>query len=175
MLLSVRLLSFLNFWTNLVFYHITIWHKPLILAFSRISMLKLIIHLRPVARYLLIAWLLTIIILSSIPNIPTLKIHTARTEIRLDYLMHFCEYGVLTFIAFLSFSGKEFKINYKKIGLIAVSLILFAILDELHQKLIPGRSYNIKDIMSNVTGILVATVFTIIVFRFIKEKIIQQG
>jgi VanZ family protein len=138
-------------------------------------MLKLIIYLRPVARYLLIAWLLTIIIISSIPNIPTLKIHTARTEIRLDYLMHFCEYGVLTFIAFLSFSGKEFQINYKKIGLIAVSLILFAILDELHQKLIPGRSYNIKDIMSNVTGILAVTAFTVIVFRQVEDKIVQEN
>ena len=136
-------------------------------------MLKLIIFLRPFARYLLIAWILTIIILSSIPNIPTLKVHTARVEIRLDYLMHFCEYGVLTFIAFLSFAGSEFKINYKKYILITMGLILFAVLDELHQKLIPGRSYNIKDILSNITGILAAMVITIIVFRIIKDKLIQ--
>ena len=136
-------------------------------------MLKLIIFLRPFARYLLIAWILTIIILSSIPNIPTLKVHTARAEIRLDYLMHFCEYGVLTFIAFLSFAGSEFKINYKKYILITMGLILFAVLDELHQKLIPGRSYNIKDILSNISGILAAMVFTMIVFRIIKDKLIQ--
>ena len=134
-------------------------------------MLKLITYLRPVARYLLIAWILTIIIVSSIPNIPTLKIHTAKSEIRLDYLMHFCEYGVLTFIAFLSFAGKEFKIGYRKVLLITISLIIFAVLDELHQKLIPGRSYNIKDIMSNVTGILVVTIFTVILFRLIKDRI----
>jgi VanZ family protein len=133
-------------------------------------MLKLIIYLRPVARYLLIAWILTIIIVSSIPNIPTLKIHTAKSEIRLDYLMHFCEYGVLTFIAFLSFAGKEFKIGYRKVLLITISLIIFAVLDELHQKLIPGRSYNIKDIMSNVTGIVTVTMFTGILFRLIKDK-----
>jgi VanZ family protein len=137
-------------------------------------MLKLIIFLRPVARYLLIAWILTIIILSSIPNIPTLKIHTAKSEIRLDYLMHFCEYGVLTFIAFLSFAGKEFKIGFRKVLIIAVSLILFAVLDELHQKLIPGRSYNIKDIMSNVTGIVVVTVLVVIVFRIIMDKTIKE-
>ncbi len=136
-------------------------------------MLKLIIFLRPFARYLLIAWILTIIILSSIPNIPTLKVRTARAEIRLDYLIHFCEYGVLTFIAFLSYAGSLFKINYKKYILITVGLILFAVLDELHQKLIPGRSYNIKDILSNITGILAAMVFTIIVFRIIKDKLIQ--
>jgi VanZ family protein len=130
-------------------------------------MLKLIIYLRPVARYLLITWVITIIIVSSIPNIPTLKIHTAKHEIRLDYLMHFCEYGVLTFIAFLSFAGREFKIGYRKVLLITFSLIIFAVLDELHQKLIPGRSYNIKDIMSNVTGIVAVTIFTMFMFRSI--------
>jgi|ERR1035437_57112 VanZ family protein len=134
-------------------------------------MLKLIIFLRPFARYLLIAWVLTIIILSSLPNIPTLKIHTARAEIRLDYMMHFCEYGVLTFMAHLSFTGKEFKINYKKFILITVSLILFAILDELHQKLIPGRTYSLKDIVSNVTGILAAGLFTLIVFKVIGNRL----
>jgi VanZ family protein len=134
-------------------------------------MLKLIIFLRPFARYLLIAWTLTIIIISSIPNIPTLKIHTARTEIRLDYLMHFCEYGFLTFVTFLSFAGNEFRISYRKILLITVSLIIFAIADELHQKLIPGRSYNIMDIMSNITGILAATIFCLVVFRFVGDKL----
>jgi VanZ family protein len=133
-------------------------------------MLKLIIYLRPIARYLLIAWLLTIIIVSSITNIPTLKIHTAKADIRLDYLMHFCEYGVLTFMAQLSFTGNEFKISYKKFFLITVSLILFAILDELHQKLIPGRTYNVKDIASNVTGILATTVFTLLIFRSIRIR-----
>jgi VanZ family protein len=133
-------------------------------------MLKLIIYLRPFARYLLIAWFLTIIIVSSIPNIPTLKIHTARAEIRLDYLMHFCEYGFLAFLTFLSFAGKEFKISYRKVLLIAVILILFAILDEYHQKLIPGRSFNHKDILSNVTGILAATIFSMVIFRLIIKK-----
>jgi VanZ family protein len=134
-------------------------------------MLKLIIYLRPIARYLLIAWVLTIIIVSSIPNIPTLKIHTARAEFRLDHLMHFCEYGILAFVAQLSFAEKEFRIIYKKFMIITVSLILFAVLDELHQKLIPGRTYSVKDIASNVTGILMATIFTIVVFSILERRI----
>ena len=134
-------------------------------------MLKLIIYLRPYARYLLIAWALTIIIVSSIPNIPTLKIHTAKSVIRLDYMMHFCEYGVLAFMTFLSFARNEFTISYKKFIVITVSLILFAILDELHQKLIPGRTYSIKDIASNMTGILAAGIFTLVLFRFVRIKL----
>jgi VanZ family protein len=146
-------------------------HKDVFLPISKPNMLKLIIFLRPFARYLLIAWALTILIFSSIPNIPTLKIHTARAEIRLDYLLHVCEYGLLTFVTFLSFAGNEFRIRYPKIVLITVSLIIFAIADELHQKLIPGRSYNINDIMSNVAGILAGTLFTLIVFRIIKIRV----
>jgi VanZ family protein len=73
-------------------------------------------------------------------------------------------------MAQLSFTGNEFKISYKKFFLITVSLILFAILDELHQKLIPGRTYNVKDIASNVTGILATTVFTLLIFRSIRIR-----
>jgi VanZ family protein len=131
-------------------------------------MLKLIIFLRPFARYLLIAWVLTIIILSSLPNIPTLKIHTARAEIRLDYLMHFCEYGVLTFVTFLSFAGEEFKIRFRKFILITTFLVLFATLDELHQKLIPGRTCSMNDVASDVTGVVAAIVFTLMVFRSVR-------
>jgi VanZ family protein len=130
-------------------------------------MLKLIIFLRPIARYLLIAWVLTIITLSSLPNIPTLKIHTARVEFRLDYLMHFCEYGVLAFMTFLSFAGEEFKIRFRKFMLITAFLVLFAALDELHQKLIPGRTCSMNDVASDVTGILAAIIFTLIIFRLI--------
>ncbi|MCX6254736.1 MAG: VanZ family protein [Bacteroidia bacterium] len=134
-------------------------------------MFKLIHFLRPFARYLLIAWVLAIIIVSSIPSVPVLKIHTAKAEIRLDYLMHFCEYGVLTFMAFLSFAGNEFKISYKKFILITICLIAFAILDEYHQKLIPGRSFNAKDIISNIAGIIATLIFCMLVFR----KIVQRS
>ena len=134
------------------------------------SMIRLIQFLRPFARYLFIAWVLTIIIVSSTPSIPILKIHTAKAEIRLDYILHFCEYGILAFLGFLSFAGNEFKISYRKFILITMGLSLFAILDEFHQKLIPGRSFNVKDILSNVVGVLAALVFCEVLFRKIADK-----
>lgn len=134
-------------------------------------MIRLIIWCKPYSRHFLVVLALAIIIVSSIPNVPTLKIHTARTEVRLDYLMHFCEYGVLTFMAHLAFSESEFNIRYRKLILITLCLIMFAVLDEYHQKLIPGRLFNIKDILSNMTGILAALIFTIIVFRIIGTRI----
>jgi VanZ family protein len=89
--------------------------------------------------------------------------------------MHFCEYGVLTFMAFLSFAGNEFEINYKKFILITGSLILFAVLDELHQKLIPGRTCSINDVASDVTGVLAAIIFTVLVFRSIGIRLKKRG
>ena len=134
-------------------------------------MIRLIIWCKPFSRHFLVVLALAIIIVSSIPSIPTLTIHTAKADIRLDYLIHFGEYGVLTFLTFLSFTGNEYKISFKMFSLILPSLILFALLDEYHQKLIPGRLFNIKDILSNMTGILAALIFTFIVFRIIGTRI----
>jgi VanZ family protein len=138
-------------------------------------MIRLIIWCKPFAKYLLVTWLLTIIVFSSIPSLPTLKVHTARSEIRLDYLIHFFEYGLLTVMAFLSFVNSEFRLNYKKIILITISITLFAVIDEFHQKLIPGRSFNVKDIISNVAGILAAAVFCLLVFRKISGVVEKEG
>jgi len=133
-------------------------------------MIRLLIWCKPYAKYFLAAWMLTIISVSSIPSIPTLKIHTAKSEIRLDYLIHFCEYGLLAGMAFLAFVSSEFKMTNKRFLLITSFLILFAILDEYHQKFIPGRAFNLKDIYSNIAGILAALVFCVIVFRAIAKK-----
>ena len=133
-------------------------------------MIRLIIWCRPFARYFLAAWIITILTVSSIPSIPTLKIHTARVEIRLDYLIHICEYGFLAFMAFLSFTGKDFKTDNKKLLLITLSVIAFAILDEFHQKFIPGRAFNVNDILSDIIGTIMALLFCVVVFSKISGK-----
>jgi VanZ family protein len=114
------------------------------------------------------------IIFSSIPSIPTLKIHTARAEIRLDYFVHFCEYGFLASLSFLSFSGNDFKISFRKYLYITLCLIIFAIFDEYHQKFIPGRSFNVNDIISNLTGIIAGLLYCVVVFRMIYLKKINR-
>jgi len=138
-------------------------------------MIRLIIWCKPFAKYILASWFLTIIIVSSIPSLPVLKIHTPRSVIRLDYLVHFFEYGVLAFLSFLSFADSEFKLGFRKFILIVISLILFAVFDELHQKLIPGRAFNIKDILSNTGGILVTSAFTIVIFKSVVNRLKKSG
>jgi VanZ family protein len=128
-------------------------------------MLRLLIWFKPYSRYFLTGWVLFILVFSSIPSLPTIKIHTAKSEIRLDYLIHLVEYGILGFLAFLSYSGGQFSPGLRRFALLTVCLILFAFLDEFHQKFIPGRTYNPIDLYSNWTGIIVALVFCMVVFR----------
>ncbi len=133
-------------------------------------MIKLITLLRPVAKYILGGWVITMIVLSSTPNLPTLKLHTAGSEIRLDYLIHFCEYGFLGFMAYLSFMKKNFRIDIKKFIFISLCLIVFALADEFHQRFIPGRTFNVKDILSNLLGIVSAIVFCVVVFSMMRRR-----
>jgi VanZ family protein len=128
-------------------------------------MVTLITFLRPFARYVLALWIIAIITVSSIPHLPVLKLHTPDSEIRLDYLIHFCEYGFLAFLAYLSFIGKDFRVDRKRLMIITLALIFFSLADEYHQILIPGRTFNVMDILSNLGGILAAYLFSIVIFR----------
>ncbi len=134
-------------------------------------MFKLITFLRPFAGYLLSIWIIAIIVVSSVPSIPALKIHTAKSDIRLDYLVHFLEYGSLAFLTFLSFSGEDFNISSIKYFIITVCLMAFALADEFHQIIIPGRSFNPKDIISNLLGIAGGLLFCIMAFRKITMRL----
>ena len=132
-------------------------------------MFRLINALKPFSGYILILYAVTVIIVSSVPSIPSLKIHTHKGEIRLDYIIHFGEYGILAFLTFLYFTASNYHMTFRKYFLITSGLILFAVMDEFHQKLIPGRSFNIIDMLSNVTGIFGALVFSLIIFRKMSE------
>jgi VanZ family protein len=135
-------------------------------------MSELIIRLRPLAKYIFVLWMLLILTVSSLPSLPTPKIDTGKIEIRLDYLFHFLEYGALAFFAFLTNSRDDFYVRFRTYLIITICLVIFSVLDEYHQKLIPGRSFNPKDIMSNISGVLAGLVFCIIVFRriFLNHK-----
>ena len=133
-------------------------------------MKKLIINLKPHSKYLLVIWLVAISTVSSIPHLPTAKIETEKVEIRLDYLIHFCEYGALIFLALLSFVKKDFQLSLRKYILITFSVVAFAVADEFHQKFIPGRTFNSKDILSNLIGIFTGLIVCYFLFRKIADE-----
>lgn len=87
-------------------------------------------------------WGAMIFTISSIPGsrVPILGITG------IDKIVHFVEYIILSILVFRS-------VNTRKLWLIPV-LLLFALVDELHQKFIPGRDVEIIDLGVNFVGIL---------------------
>ena len=90
-----------------------------------------------------------VIALSSIPNLnpPEIKVLAA------DKVLHFIEYGIFALLAFRSFSnfGNNAPIN-RALFLSAAFLCLFAVFDEYYQRFIPGRHFDIYDIITDVGG-----------------------
>jgi VanZ family protein len=97
-------------------------------------------------------WLIFIAIVSSLPNIPTQEINIWDEPFRLDYLEHFGVFAILLGIFVLWKSDEKGLFFVKKYFLFIFGLILFAIIDELHQLWIPGRSYNPLDLIYNLLG-----------------------
>jgi VanZ family protein len=133
-------------------------------------MYKLITFIRPYAKYFLAVWVIAIVTVSSVPSVPVLKLHIQKADIRLDYLIHFLEYGSLAFLAYLSFAGRDFRVSALKYLTLTVCLIIFALADESHQIFIPGRTFNPKDILSNIAGIIGGLLFCSVLFRRIPVK-----
>ena len=137
-------------------------------------MLRLIIFFKPYSKYLLAAWMTAVITVSSIPSLPTLKLETEGSVIRLDYLIHFIEYGIMIVLALMAFSDRLFSIQTRKLAIVTAGIVLFAIVDEFHQKLIPGRSFNVKDILSNVTGITSGVIFYLLILKMLKKRLSES-
>ena len=123
---------------------------------DKMKIKNLAAHLKPFSKYFLIAWAVIILTISSIPSIPTLKVHAGELSFRLDYLIHIAEYGILSCFAYSTFAEKESQTVLVRYLLITIFLVIFAYADEFHQKYIPGRSYNLYDFISNFTGIITA-------------------
>ncbi|MDZ7738135.1 MAG: VanZ family protein [Bacteroidales bacterium] len=128
-------------------------------------MSNIIRRLIPVSRYLLAVWVLLIIVASSVPGISAPKIETGGSTIRLDYIIHFIEYGGLAFLAILSFTPYSLSVSLLRLVYLSSGLVLFALADEFHQLLIPGRTFNPLDIAFNIGGILAGVIITAIIIK----------
>ena len=92
-----------------------------------------------------------IITLSSIPNLnpPPIKILAA------DKLAHFVEYGIFAFLAFRSFSRIGRLSSPRRAFFFAAMFVcIFAVFDEYYQRFVPGRHFDIYDILTDLGGAL---------------------
>lgn len=113
-------------------------------------------------RYLLIAWLVIMLVATSIPD---LKLSTKRFTWS-DKFMHAGEYCICALL-FLFTLQQENKFNrkWKRFFIVALSCIILGILDEWHQTLIPGRETEIADLLADITGVVLAMIGFIVITR----------
>lgn len=72
-----------------------------------------------------------------------------------DKLIHFVEYGIFALLAFRSFShvGSVSPVN-RAMLFSALFICVFAVFDEYYQRFIPGRFFDVYDILVDVCGAL---------------------
>ena len=125
---------------------------------------NILVKCQPFAKYILVFWIITIIVFSSLPASMIPNLGVDRILIRIDYIAHFSEYGLLAFLSLLTFSGRQLSLSRRLTIRIVVLLSLFALGDEFHQLLIPTRTFSYLDLLADFAGLITAVVlFAIIV------------
>jgi VanZ family protein len=71
----------------------------------------------------------------------------------MDKVIHFFEYGLLSFLASQAFRTLDYKI-LQKLSLFcgAMFAIIFGISDEFHQYFVPGRCASFFDLLADACG-----------------------
>ena len=105
-----------------------------------------------------------IITVSSIPNLkaPQLKM------LAFDKMAHFLEYAVFAWLTIRSFSQIGPRVSDNQAFFLAALFVsLFAVFDEYYQRFIPGRQFDIYDIIIDVCGALAVLIW----FRVKNRKV----
>lgn len=79
-----------------------------------------------------------------------------------DSIGHFILFGIYAGLAYIAFGKK--KVLFLPLGPVLVTL--YAIIDELLQKLSPNRSYDLNDLFWGICGIITST----LIVYFLKKK-----
>jgi len=125
-------------------------------------------------RAFLIIWSILILTVSSIPNLNNPEIPANDwLNFRLDYLFHFLVFFILGVLVIFWKTPNKLKFSTRQLLLILLFGSLFAIIDEVHQLIIPGRRYNPIDLYCNLFGYWAGVLlmyFYIIRFLFVKHQ-----
>lgn len=102
--------------------------------------------------YLFQQYLIFLVLLSVLPvnNSGAAINHVYLTQIRLDYILHCLVYIPLALLLKLSFGQLKRLTFLSRI----ILLILFAVITEGVQYMLPYRSFNINDLIANCMGVI---------------------
>lgn len=117
-----------------------------------------------------VVWLLFLLLLSSLPG----SLLPNNLTKQFDKLIHFIEYFVLSFLwiaAVFKYSG---SLSTRNRILSILFLIIVAVLDEIHQLIIPDRYFSIMDIVMDCIAVLSVILITVFInndklFKFWKK------
>ena len=115
-------------------------------------------------------WMIILILLSVWPTVSSI-IQQDVTEFHWDYLEHFILYFILGFLYVLWRIDKNFYIPVLEFIIFLVAGFIFSWLTEYLQVFIPGRAFNLYDMISNMVGIISGTLMS----YFFIERIILKN
>ena len=108
--------------------------------------------------HLLVLWIVIIVVVSLIPNLPQPKTKSNGGFFRLDYLFHVFEFFFLALLFFLWQRDRDSALTFVKYLLVFFGVAIFALMTEVVQIWIPGRVYNPVDVVFKVAGFLVGAI-----------------
>jgi len=123
-----------------------------------------------VFKYLFWIWLILILTISSIPDLPGPELKSRDSLFRLDYLIHLTEYFVLVSLLLFWRGGRDYRLTNKFVILTLIGGLVIATIDEYHQLWIPGRTFNPIDMYANYAGILSGTFFAVLILTRLRTK-----
>jgi VanZ family protein len=102
-----------------------------------------------------IAWALLMVMVSSIPNI---RLPRELEFPLIDKVAHLFEYTIFGFLL-----AKSFRLHWREwtrhLPAVAAVGVLFALADEYHQRLVPGRFFEVIDLAADGLGLVLGWLF----------------
>ncbi len=113
------------------------------------------------------AWLMVVVwvaFVELLTSLPGSALPTVTLPFRIDWVAHFCLYGVLGLL--LARAARVSLWPWQRLVLLALAISAFGVLDELHQLFIPGRSAEVMDWLMDTTGSATGIVAFTLAMRF---------
>lgn len=82
---------------------------------------------------------------------------------------HFSAYTILALLTGAAVSQNTKKYHYR-LGIAFAFGVLYAVSDEIHQKFVPGRSGEIRDVLIDSAGVALGCLLLYIIFVFIGKR-----
>ncbi len=114
-----------------------------------------------------IIWVAIIFIVSSIPR---LSGEEFGMPLGLDKAAHFIEYAILAFLFYRGERGGRWRMGVPAWSLVISAGLAIAMVDECHQRYVPGRDSSILDWTADAMGIITGTLIGMRRYRSIARR-----